>query len=59
MLNRRQARLEGRLDLDPARPIVIDETGASTKMARVCSRAPLDQWRAGHLTRTLENDHLR
>lgn len=27
-------------DLDPARLVFVDETGASTKMARLCGRAP-------------------
>ena len=31
---------EGQLDLDPARLVFIDETGASTKMARLRGRAP-------------------
>ena len=36
----RQAWFEGQLDLDPRRPVFIDETGASTKMARLRGRAP-------------------
>jgi transposase len=36
----RQAWFEGQLDLDPRRLIFIDETGASTKMARLRGRAP-------------------
>ncbi|MGI9355958.1 MAG: IS630 family transposase [Rhizobiaceae bacterium] len=36
----RQAWFDGQLDLDPRRLIFIDETGASTKMARMRARAP-------------------
>ena len=36
----REAWFEGQLDLDPARLIFIDETSASTKMARLYGRAP-------------------
>lgn len=36
----REAWFEGQLDLDPARLIFIDETAASTKMARLRGRAP-------------------
>lgn len=36
----REAWFEGQLDLDPARLVFIDETGASTKMARMRGRAP-------------------
>jgi hypothetical protein len=36
----REAWFEGQLDLDPARLIFIDETSASTKMARIYGRAP-------------------
>ena len=43
VLSRRQAWFEGQLDLDPARLIFIDETGASTKMARLHGRAPRGQ----------------
>jgi hypothetical protein len=31
----RQAWFDGQLDLDPAKLVFIDETGASTKMARL------------------------
>ena len=41
--SRRHAWFEGQLDLDPARLIFIDETGASTKMARHHGRAPRGQ----------------
>jgi transposase len=36
----REAWFEGQLDLDPERLIFIDETGATTKMARLFGRAP-------------------
>ena len=37
---RRQAWFENQLSLDPERLVFIDETGASTKMARRYGRAP-------------------
>ena len=37
---RREAWFEGQLDLDPHTLMFIDETGASTKMARLHGRAP-------------------
>lgn len=37
---RRRAWFESQLDLDPERLVFIDETGASTKMARLRGRAP-------------------
>ena len=40
---RRRASFEGQLDLDPHRLVFIDETGASTKMARLHGRAPYGQ----------------
>jgi len=40
VLARRQAWFDGQTDLDPARLIFIDETGASTKMARLRGWAP-------------------
>ena len=40
MLKRRRAWFEGQLDLDPARLVFIDETWASTNMARRYGRAP-------------------
>ena len=40
MLARRQAWFDGQIELDPARLIFIDETGASTKMARLRGWAP-------------------
>ena len=39
----REAWFEGQLDLDPAKLIFIDETGASTKMARLRDRAKRGQ----------------
>ena len=39
----REAWYEGQLDLDPRRLVFIDETGASTKMARLRGRAPRGQ----------------
>jgi transposase len=39
-MRQRQAWFEGQLDLDPARLVFIDETGLSTKMARLRGRAP-------------------
>ena len=43
VLNRRQAWFDGQLDLDPERLVFIDETAASTKMARRHGRAPRGQ----------------
>ena len=39
VLKRRQAWFDGQLDLDPQKLIFIDETGLSTKMARLRGRA--------------------
>lgn len=39
----REAWFEKRLDLDPERLVFIDETGATTKMARLYGRAPKGQ----------------
>ena len=53
---RRQAWLEGQLDLDPRRLVFINKTGASTKMARLRGRAPRgERYRAAW---PLEDDHL-
>ena len=47
-MRRRRAWFEGQLDLDPARLVFIDETGLSTKMARLRGRAPRgERCRAG------------
>jgi transposase len=47
-LEQREAWFEGQLDLDPARLVFIDETGASTNMARLPGRAPKgERLRAG------------
>src|SRR3712207_7596472 len=43
ILEQREAWFEGQLDLDPARLVFIDETGASTNMARLRGRAPKGQ----------------
>ena len=43
IVRRREAWFEGQLDLDPARLVVIDETWASTTMARRYGRAPRGQ----------------
>lgn len=42
-MRRRQAWFDGQLDLDPNALVFIDETGASTKMARRHGRAPRGQ----------------
>jgi transposase len=39
-VKRREAWFEGQLDLDPRRLVFVDETGATTKMARLRGRAP-------------------
>ena len=47
-MKRRRAWFDGQLDLDPARLVFIDETGLSTKMARLYGRAPRgERCRAG------------
>ncbi|WP_245455085.1 IS630 family transposase [Mesorhizobium sp. M9A.F.Ca.ET.002.03.1.2] len=40
ILRRRRAWFDSQLDLDPAKLVFIDETGLSTKMARLRGRAP-------------------
>src|SRR3712207_7877854 len=40
ILEQREAWFEGQLDLDPERLVFIDETGATTNMARLRGRAP-------------------
>ena len=48
ILKRRRAWFDGQLDLDPAKLVFIDETGLSTKMARLRGRAPYgERCRAG------------
>jgi hypothetical protein len=48
ILKRRRAWFDGQPDLDPAKLVFIDETGLSTKMARLRGRAPRgDRCRAG------------
>lgn len=44
LVKRRQAWLDGQLDLDSARLVFSDETGLSTKMARLRG-LPLSLWR--------------
>jgi hypothetical protein len=39
-LKRREDRFDGQLDLEPERHVFIDETWASTNMARLRGRAP-------------------
>lgn len=47
-MKRRLAWFDGQLDLDPAKLVFIDETGLSTKMARLRGRAPRgERCRAG------------
>ena len=43
MLSRREAWFEGQLELDPERLVFVDETWASTNMARRYGRAPRGQ----------------
>jgi transposase len=43
ILKRRRDWFDGQLDLDPERLVFIDETWASTNMARRCGRAPRGQ----------------
>jgi hypothetical protein len=48
LLKRRQAWFDDQLGLDPAKLVFIDETGLSTKMARLRGRAPRgERCRAG------------
>ncbi|MER8670447.1 IS630 family transposase [Mesorhizobium sp. M1156] len=48
ILKRRRDWFDGQLDLDPAKLVFIDETGLSTKMARMRGRAPRgERCRAG------------
>jgi hypothetical protein len=52
-VKRRQEWFEGQLDLDPERLVFIDETWASTNMARRHGRAPKgERLRAGIPTAT-------
>ncbi len=39
VLRKRQAWFDSQLDFDPVRPVFIDETGLSTKMARLRGRS--------------------
>ena len=48
ILKRRRAWFDNQLDLDPAKLVFIDETGLSTKMARLRGRSPCgERCRAG------------
>ena len=48
VLKRREAWFEAQPDLDPTRLVFVDETGLSTKMARLCGRSPRgERCRAG------------
>jgi transposase len=48
ILKRREAWFDGQIDLDPDRLVFIDETWASTNMARLRGRAPMgERLRAG------------
>jgi hypothetical protein len=65
---RRRAWFDGQLDLDPSRLIFIDETSASTKMARLRGRArkgercrapvPHGHWKTTTFTAGLRLDGL-
>jgi transposase len=65
---RRRAWFDGQLDLDPTRLIFVDETSASTKMARLCGRAkkgercrasiPHGHWKTTTFTAGLRLDGL-
>jgi len=60
VLKRRRAWFRAQTDLDPRRLVFVDETGASTKMARLHGRAPGgDKAAHGGAARPLEDDHLR
>ena len=54
----REAWFEGQLDLDPERLIFIDETSASTKMARLYGRAPKESAALLRFPWPLEDDDL-
>lgn len=51
--------VEGQLELDPERLVFIDETGASTKMARLYGRAPRGRRLRAGVPHGIENHHLR
>ena len=55
VLRRREAWFEGQLDLDPTRLVFIDETWASTNMARTRGRAP----RGERLRAAVPHDHWK
>lgn len=64
----REAWFDGQLDLDPAKLVFIDETGASTKMARLRGRAkrgercvasiPYGHWKTTTFTAGLRHDGM-
>jgi hypothetical protein len=56
---RRLAWFEAQPELDPARLVFIDETGASTKMARLRACAPRRTVPGGDPARPLEDHHAR
>ena len=59
-MKRREDWFDGQLDLDPERLVFIDETWASTNMARRCGRAPKRRTAARQRPSwPLENDNLR
>ena len=59
VLRRREAWFEEQPDLDPARLVFVDETGLSTKMARLRGRAPRgERCRGRRAARALEDDHV-
>ncbi len=68
MKARRRAWFDGQPDLDPAKLVFIDETSASTKMARLCGRAkkgercraavPHGHWKTTTFTAGLRLDGL-
>ena len=68
MLIARRLWFEGQLDLDPDRLVFIDETGATTKMARLRGRAPQGErcraaiphghWKTTTFTAGLRRDRL-
>jgi hypothetical protein len=59
IVKRREVWFEGQLDLDPQRLVFIDETWASTNMARQYGRAPRGQRRRKRAARSLDNDDFR
>ncbi len=59
VLRRRRTWFDGQLDLDPERLIFIDETAASTKMARLRGRSLRgERLSGGRSSRPLEDHHI-